>query len=114
MEVMLSIDKDNTIHLTRGDTARLSIDHAENTVTGEDYVFTAEDTVTLTIKKTVNDTVPVVSVSVPGGDVLHIKPEDTKPLMFGRYVYDVQLTTAEGDIYTIIPPSTFDIMREVT
>ena len=71
---MLSVDKDNTIHLTRGDTARLTIDRAENTVTGKEYVFTPEDTVTFTVKKTVNDTVPAVQITVPGGEVIHIKP----------------------------------------
>lgn len=86
---MLTVDKDNTIHLTRGDTARLTIGRAMNEVTGKDYVFTAEDELTLTIKKTVMDTSPAVQIRVPGGEIFHIRPEDTKALAFGRYVYDV-------------------------
>ena len=111
---MLTVDKDNTIHLTRGDTARLSIDRATNAVTGKEYVFTEEDEVTLTVKKTVMDTSPAVQIRVPGGEAFHIKPENTKALAFGRYIYDVQLTTAEGDVYTVIPPATFEILKEVT
>ena len=111
---MLTVDEDNTIHLTRGDTARLLIDRAMNAVTGKEYVFTEEDEVALTVKKTVMDTSPAVQIHVPGGEVLHIKPEDTKALAFGLYVYDVQLTTAEKDIYTVIPPTTFEILKEVT
>lgn len=111
---MLTVDKDNTIHLTRGDTARLLIDRAANAATGKDYVFTPEDKVTMTVKKTVYDTSPAVQLTVPGGAAIHIRPEDTKELSFGKYLYDIQLTTADGDIYTVIPPTTFEILKEVT
>ena len=114
MEIVLTVDKDNTIHLTRGDTARLLIDRAANAVTGRDYVFTPEDRVTMTVKKTVYDTSPALQISVPGGAAIHIKPEDTRELSFGRYLYDVQLTTADGDVYTVIAPATFEVMKEVT
>ena len=44
-----------------------------------------------------------------------IFPRDTKPLKFKRkYVYDVQLTTASGDVFTIIQPSKFVVTEEVT
>ena len=111
---MLTVDKDNTIHLTRGDTARFAIGSILNTVTKTNYTPTSEDTVTMTVKKTVLDSAPCVQIIVPGGEVLHIKPEDTKEMAFGKYVYDVQLTTADGDVYTIIPPTPFEILKEVT
>lgn len=111
---MLIVDKDNAIHLTRGDTARLILESAMNTVTNEEYVFTSDDILTLTIKKSVSDIEPAVQITIPGGEVLHIKPTDTKPLSFGKYLYDVQLTTKAGDIYTIIGPVLFEITKEVT
>lgn len=111
---MFKVDEDNTIHLTRGDTARFSIGRIVNTVTNTNYTPTAEDTVTMTVKKTVLQADPCVQIIVPGGEVLHIKPEDTKAMAFGKYVYDVQLTMADGDVYTIIPPATFDLQKEVT
>ena len=114
MEIVFKVDEDNTIHLTRGDTARFSIGRIVNTVTNTNYTPSAEDTVTMTIKKTVLQADPCVQLIVPGGEVLHIKPEDTKAMTFGKYVYDVQLTTADGDVYTIIPPATFDLQKEVT
>ena len=43
-----------------------------------------------------------------------IEPEDTSGLDFGNYVYDVELTLADGTVNTIIPPSTFKVMGEVT
>ena len=111
---MLTVDKDNTIHLTRGDTAGFSIGRIVNTVTKTNYTPTAEDTVTLTIKKPALDAAPCVQIIVPGGEVLHIKPEDTKSMAFGKYVYDIQITMADGDVYTIVPPATFDLLKEVT
>ena len=114
VEIVLIVDKDNTIHLTRGDTARFSIGQIVNTITNTNYTPTAEDTVTMTIKKTVLQADPFVQIIVPGGEVLHIKPEDTKAMAFGKYVYDIQITMADGDVYTIIPPTTFDLLKEVT
>ena len=113
-EIGLKVDKDNTIHLTRGDTARFSLGRIVNTVTKTNYTPTAEDTVTMTIKKTALDAAPCVQLIVPGGEVLHIKPEDTKAMAFGKYVYDVQITMADGVVYTIIPPATFELLKEVT
>ena len=114
VEIVLRVDKDNTIHLTRGDTARFSIGQIVNTITNTNYTPTAEDTVTMTIKKTVLQADPFVQIIVPGGEVLHIKPEDTKAMAFGKYVYDIQITMADGDVYTIIPPATFELLKEVT
>ena len=114
VEIVLRVDKDNTIHLTRGDTARFSIGQIVNTITNTNYTPTPEDTVTMTIKKTVLQADPLVQIIVPGGEVLHIKPEDTKAMAFGKYVYDIQITMADGDVYTIIPPTTFELLKEVT
>ena len=114
MEIVLTVDKDNTIHLTRGDTARFSLGRIVNTVTKTNYTPTADDTVTMTIKKTALDEAPCVQLTAPGGEVLHIKPEDTKAMAFGKYVYDIQITMADGDVYTIVPPATFDLLKEVT
>lgn len=111
---MLTVDRDNSIHLTRGDTARLLLGSVVNEVTGKDFVFSADDMVTFTVKKTVYDTTPTVQIVVPGGAAIHIKPEDTKELAFGKYLYDIQITTADDDIYTVIPPTTFEILKEVT
>ena len=69
---MLIVDKDNTIHLTRGDTARFSIGQIVNTITNTNYTPTAEDTVTMTIKKTVLQADPCVQIIVPGGEVLEV------------------------------------------
>ena len=109
---MLNVFEDNSIELTRGDTARLSV-----TVTnddGEEYEVQSTDTLTLSIKKKVKDSEALVSKIIIGSKTFHIEPRDTSGLPFGSYVYDVQLTTAEGDVYTVITPSNFTIAEEVT
>lgn len=109
---MLYIE-DNIIKLTRGDTAKFSVS-VTNDLFGEDYVVSPEDKFTLTIKKRVKDEVYLLQKIVFGTTFFHIKPEDTQDFSFGKYVYDVQLNTSDGDVYTIIEPSTFEILSEVT
>lgn len=109
---MLKVFDDNSVELTRGDTARLKV-----TVTNDDdeeYVVQSEDVLTLSIKKKVKDNEALVTKTIKGSDTFHIEPKDTSELEFGKYKYDVQLTTAVGDVYTVIPPSEFKIAEEVT
>lgn len=110
---MLYVNPDGTIKLTRGDTARLEVS-IKNDLTNSDYEMTFEDVLRFTIKKTVNDSTPAVQKVVTGSNQFHIEPEDTKPLSFGKYLYDVELTTASGDVYTVIVPTTFEVLKEVT
>lgn len=110
---MLYIESNNVIKLTRGDTAKLTVP-IENDLDNSSYVMDEQDTLTFTIKKSVKDNENLVQKVVTGSNNFHIKPEDTDSLPFGKYVYDVQLTTAGGDVYTVIEPTSFEILSEVT
>ena len=109
---MLYVEQNGTIRLTRGDTARLIVP-IENELTHQSYDMLSTDILKLTIKKTVKDYVPLVQKVVTGSNVFHILPADTRKLDFGKYVYDVELTTGM-DVYTVIEPSCFEVMKEVT
>lgn len=110
---MLRIVNGNEIHLTRGDTAKITVDiHDE--INGTAYIMSADDTLTLTVKKTVQDRVHCFQKIVTGTNVISIDPSDTKKLGFGAYQYDVQLNRANGDVSTIIEPATFMLLTEVT
>lgn len=109
---MLYID-DKIIKLTRGDTARLTVPIINLANNGE-YTMESGDILYFTVKKTAKDTDFLFQKSVTGSNSIHIKPEDTADLSFGKYKYDVQLTTATGDVYTVIEPSTFEVMEEIT
>jgi len=110
---MLHIEADGEIQLTRGDTARLSVSITNETDQNA-YTIEAGDTLTLTVKKSAKDDEPSFQKVLTGSSTFHIEPKDTAELAFGKYKYDVQLTTAGGDVYTIIEPTTFEIMQEVT
>ena len=110
---MLYLEFGNTIKLTRGDTARLTVP-ITNETTNAEYVMGENDTLTMTVKKNITDTEPALQKVLVGLNTFHIKPSDTAGLDFGKYKYDVELTTADGDVYTVIEPSTFEILKEVT
>ena len=110
---MLQIDNDGTVHLTRGDTARFSVS-INNDTSGSEYEMSTGDVLKLTVKKTVRDTTPCIQKVIEGSNNIHISPEDTNDLEFGKYLYDVELNTEGGDVYTVIGPTTFEILKEVT
>lgn len=110
---MLYIKDNGTIRLTRGDTARLTIP-ITNSASNSEYIMQSGDVLFFTVKKSAKDINYLFQKKVIGANLIHIKPEDTDNLSFGKYKYDVQLTTASGDVYTVIEPSVFEIMEEIT
>lgn len=116
---MLKISNDGTIKLTRGDTAILRFDLSKVSTDGEneietDYEIAEDDTLTFTVKKNSRSSEACISISVIGENVIRIAPEDTSSLDFGKYVYDFQIDTADGDVYTPIEASAFVLLEEVT
>ncbi len=103
--------QDNKISLTRGDTAYLNISVE---IDGKPYDMQEGDALTLSIKKSTSDEMPVVQKMITSGTTIHIEPQDTDDLAFGKYKYDVQLDKANGDVFTIIEPTAFVILEEVT
>lgn len=110
---MLRVNEQNEIELTRGDTAFLTVPIV-NDLTGEEYIMEEDDTLTLTIKRSVTDKTPTLQKTAHGENTFHIRPEDTAGCDFAKYRYDVQLTRANGDVYTVIVPTTFRVGEEVT
>ncbi len=108
---MLKITENNAITLTRGDTARLSVNITNNK--GEAYQVREKDTCILSVKKKLSDAEPCISKTVIGKSDFYIKPEDTEHLPFGMYIYSVRVVTVEGDKYTVIDNKSFKI-GEVT
>ena len=105
---MLKISNQD-ITLTRGDTARIKLGIASG---GKAYDYSA-DTVVFSVKKSTATSEYVFQKTVQDG-VVTILPTDTASLLYGTYVYDVQLTTAGGDVCTVITPHNFIVAQEVT
>lgn len=109
---MLSI-KDWTITMTRGDTVRIDLT-IKVRGTSEPYTPQEGDIIKFTVKADYADEEPLITKYIAIDEmVLELLPEDTKPLPFGRYVYDIELTTANGDVDTIIDKATLNIREEV-
>ena len=108
---MFDISTYGEIELTRGDTARFKVTVVNDV--GDEYIPGSGDTLTMTVRRTAADNI-VLQKIISAADSFHIRPEDTSGLALGDYVYDVQLTTAGGDVYTVVPPSPFALGQEVT
>lgn len=102
--------KTNKITLTRGDTFRVQFEIMAN---DEVYTPSAEDSVRFSMKKTYASNVVLIHKDIDTETmVLTLSPEDTKELAFGNYVYDVEITFANGDVYTFIS-GWFELTPEV-
>lgn len=115
---MFNVLDDGTMRLTRGDTARFCMGTIMNNATDPPSIFPIgeKDILEFSVKKTVKDEESLIHKTISGDEAFHILPTDTKDLPFGRYVYDIQLTTEYGDVYTLTgeePPS-FVLLKEVT
>ena len=107
----MKVDGTN-LSMTRGDSETI-------TISCEAKPFQEGDVIRFTVKKDVfskaKEMEKVVTVFTEGGKaIIEIHPEDTKGMAFGRYRYDVQLTTAAGNVTTIVKPSDFCLTEEVT
>lgn len=114
---MYSIDGDH-ITMTRGDTFI-----AEVEILRDDEPYTPEqgDSVRFALKQNLNargtdykESVPLILKPIPIDTmILRLDPEDTKPLGFGRYVYDIEITFANGIVDTFIADARLDLTPEV-
>lgn len=107
------------IQMTRGDTLRVRVNI---TLDGEAYTPEEGDSIAFYLKHSAfnimrtdyKDPEPLVTKAVPISTmVLTLDPEDTKPLDFGDYVYDLELTFANGTVDTFINNASLTLEPEV-
>ena len=104
--------KNTTIYLTRGDTfkALITISNPDGTI----YTPQEGDEIRFAMKQDVEDEECLIIRDIPKESMLLILyPEDTKRLEYGTYVYDIQLTKANGDVDTFITASKLKLTYEV-
>ncbi len=101
-----------TITLTRGDTFEALISIIQED--GNPYVPKEGDIIRFAMKSSYADETPLLVKDIPVSTmILVLEPLDTKKLNFGKYVYDIQLTTIEGKVDTFITKATIKITEEV-
>ena len=100
------------ITMTRGDTARVQVSIANPD--GTEYKPLNGDVVRFAMKKSYYDENPLVLKNIPIDTLLlTIEPTDTKPLQFGKYVYDIELTQRDGTVNTFITKANIILEEEV-
>lgn len=107
---MLNIDKEQNIELTRGDTGLFTISLVDQA--GNDYIPQTGDSMRFAMSKNYGKEV-IINKPIPMDTLtLELEPADTKELAFGKYVYDVEFTDANGRVSTIIMGD-FTVTKEV-
>lgn len=101
-----------TIILTRGDTLKTKINIYDSN--GEDYIPVLGDKIRFALKQSYSDEEPILIKNIPYETcMLHLLPEDTKTLEFGKYVYDIQITLNDGTVDTFISKAILKLTEEV-
>lgn len=108
---MLSVDPQTMkISMTRGDTGIFNINLKDGE--GEPYTPSQEDSLEFAMAKGYGQE-PVLRKNIPIDTlILKLEPADTKDLSPETYVYEVQFTSADGDVSTIIL-SRFALTKDV-
>ena len=79
----------------------------------EPYTPVNGDRVRFALKQNYSSSKVLIHKSIPIDTlVLHLVPSDTKKLAFGNYVYDIEITFANGDVDTFIRGE-FNLEEEV-
>lgn len=107
--------------MVRGDSEDIRITMRQNIGTDESPVFervpfVEGDKVEMTVRKFAEDDTKFIHKTVTefgdGEAFIRINPEDTEAMGFGEYVYDVQITFADGRVKTPVHDCPFTLMKE--
>ena len=108
-----------TIEMVRGDSVIIKVSMK---MSGEDYVPIEGDSLRFAMKhRTLNstrteytDSEPLLIKPISIEDcMLRLNPEDTKDIGFGTYVYDIEITFADGFVDTFIKNAKIKLLPEV-
>lgn len=109
---MFNIGGDANIKITRGDTGVIAINLKNKD--GTEYVMQTGDVLVITVKRSTYVSDVLFQKAFDSSMQAKIEPADTAGLSYGTYWYDVQLTTAGGDVFTVVVPHKLEVMPEVT
>lgn len=105
----------SNLSMTRGDSESITVKCFQG---GAAVPFENGDTVTFTVREDVESPIllqkTVTTFDGNGWAVIPIASGDTEGMDFGSYVYDIQLTRADGTVTTLITISNFELTEEVT
>lgn len=113
----LTVDADYNISLVRGDTAYFDVPLVSVDDDDQETPYTPQEGEKLRFALSNKDgstkSEVLILKEIPIDTlVLKIEPEDTKPLAFGRYKYDIEFTDIAGNVTTVLK-ATFNVAKEV-
>lgn len=87
------------IKFTKGDSVAFDVElkNADGTI----YEMGAGDEINFSVKNDVSDTAYVLR-AITSSTHIYLEPSFTNDLKPGKYCYDIELNTADGNVYTII------------
>lgn len=88
----------NIIKITKGDSAMFNV--AITYADGTPYELKSGDTLKMTVRRTIGSEVLLESESTTG--TITLTHEMTSNLIPGQCVYDIELKTSTGEVYTVI------------
>lgn len=104
------------IRMTRGDSEAIKVT-VKDTL-GNIIPLITGDTVYFTVRENLLNPTKIIEKVITDFDdgkaVINIHPQDTNNLRFSTYVYDIQLNLGNSTVKTIIKPSAFKVLAEVT
>ena len=102
-----------TIKMTRGDTLRTQITMYD--AQDQEYVPQDGDSIRFAMKRAYSDEEPLLVKIIPNEtQFLVLDPADTKDLEApGTFVYDIQITFADGDVDTFVSKAKLKLLEEV-
>lgn len=103
--------RNNKIIMTKGDTGTFNV--KAYTLDAKHRPLKDTDVLTLTVRESENSQAPLFALTADSNGSFYISPSTTANVNPGLYVYDCQLAT-DGEIYTIIPCSFFELKNEIT
>ena len=105
--------KGTKITMTRGDTLRTHVLMTDSE--GNEYTPQEGDVIRFAMKKTYEDKEPLILKVIPHESMtLTLDPEDTKSLPApASFVYDIEITYADGAVDTFINKAKLTLTEEV-
>ena len=102
------------VYITRGDSGYISFDLVDKY--GNSLNLTNGEVVRYSVKEEPNGAYLFSGIAdiEDGCAIWHILPENTKNAISDLYYWDAQIELANGDIFTFIPVSKFNILPEIT
>lgn len=106
----------NKITMTRGDTATFHCKVVFSDANNTEYTMQSGDVLIFTLRNSAKTTTAsdFIMQKTFTNNQITIDPTDTATLNYGNYVYDVQLTLADGTVNTIIPINILTLGEEVS